>query len=142
MAAARALAIDDVNAVTDWDSTMFDAQLLIADTTAYTVFSPWFPRGGDNLTATLDIIKSTGATVEVRVYTKNSETSGPGTDADTAIFAVGSARGQFPASWTTGGVTPGTSSLLELARYQFDISGTEGSWVLFRMLAPVWFDEV
>jgi len=30
----------------------------------------------------------------------------------------------------------------ELVRYGFEVSGTAGDWVLFRMLPPVWFDSV
>lgn len=53
---------------------MFEAQMLITTGADYSVYSPWFPRGGDNLRATLEVVKrGTAATVTVRIFTKNTE---------------------------------------------------------------------
>ena len=59
---------------------MFEAQLLMVEST---VFSPWFPRGGDGVRATLDVVKISGATIKVELFTKNSEDTGDGDNADT-----------------------------------------------------------
>ena len=34
------------------------------------------------------------------------------------------------------------SDLKDLVRFKFVASNNSGDWVMFRMLAPVWFDEV
>jgi hypothetical protein len=116
---------------------MFEAQLLIAkgDGNDYSVFSPWMPRGGDNLTATLEVIERDSATLTVRVFTKNSEDVGAGSDADVSKTISGGAAGRSDETWS--GV------LKELVRYKFTVSSeTAGQWILFRMLSPVWFDDV
>ena len=126
---------------------MFEAQLLNAGSE---VFSPWFPRGGDNLKATLDVIEwdATGGavTLTVDVYTKSSETPGNGAIADNSGPPPGSqikvlssdtpATGRFSDVWPVG-LTPGIN---ELVRYKFKVDN--GDSVLFRMLPAVWFDSV
>lgn len=121
--------------------SMFDSQLLIATGSAYSVFSPWFPRGGDILRATAEVtmIYGTNAKLTVRVFTKNSETTGDGVDVDTAVTAdiERTAAGRETKEWSGG-----TTGLLELVRYKFTIEGNAGAFVLFRMLTPVWLDAV
>jgi hypothetical protein len=46
------------------------------------VLSPWFPRQGNSVRMTLDVTQINAATIEVRVFTKNSEDAGDGADAD------------------------------------------------------------
>ena len=117
---------------------MFEAQMLITTGTDYSVFSPWFPRGGDNLRATLEVVKrGTAATVTVRVFTKNTEDTGDGTDADSVTIA-GGAPGRTVAEWATGA----SKGVKELVRYKFTVSGNAADWTLFRMLPAVWFDSV
>jgi hypothetical protein len=118
---------------------MFDAQLMITGTEVY---SPWFARGGDNLTATVEVVDAAASVVlEVEVYTKNSDTKGDGAEASAGTVSLTQAgAGPDSATWTGGSLTPG---LLELVRYKFKVTGSSGSaWVLFRMRAPVWFDTV
>lgn len=123
---------------------MFEAQLLIAKETAYSVFSPWFPRGGESVIATLDVVAVDGAAnlLTVELYSKNSEQSGDGQDAE-ASTSIGSdaTPGRKAATWDAND-SSNPADILELVRYKFTISDSAGKWVLFRMLPPVWFDAV
>ena len=120
---------------------MFEGQLLIKSSTA--VYSPWMPRQGDYIRATVDLIarKGTTGSLKVQLFTKNHEDPGNGTDVDSTTpteISAGSV-GQSSATWTpTTGI-----GLEELVRYRFetDSLGTD-EWVVFRMLAPVWWDAV
>jgi hypothetical protein len=118
---------------------MFDAQLLFpgsSPATGIKVYSPWFPRQGDSLRATAEMVHVNGATLKVTVFTKNPEDTGDGTNADAGTTITLAAAGRSTAEWTSG-----TATLKELVRYRFEVTGTLVSdWVLFRMLAPVWFD--
>lgn len=120
---------------------MFDAQLLFPGSnpgTGIRVFSPWFPRQGDSVRMTLEVVQINAATLEAEVFTKNTEDAGDGTDADTATSIVASAVGRTTTEWTSG-----TASLLELVRYRFIVTGSNVTdWILFRMLSPVWFDSL
>lgn len=120
---------------------MFDAQTIFGGTTVY---SPWFPRGGDYLRATVEAIKLTAAGLEVRVFTKKQEDTTSGADVDS------SASGKIATTGTTAGqiIThewgPDTGNgINELVRYEFKNTASSSSdWILFRMLPPVWFDAV
>jgi len=120
---------------------MFDAQLLFPGAspgTGIKVYSPWFPRQGDSLRATAELVHVNGATLKVTVFSKNTEDTGDGTNADAGTTITLAAAGRTTAEWTSG-----TATLKELVRYRFEVTGTLVSdWVLFRMLAPVWFDSV
>ena len=114
------------------DAVMFEAQMLFK---GCTVYSPWFPRRGDNVIITLDFIARSGTTVAVSLFTKNTEDPGDG----------GLVAGGPVISTTSLTQTPYTQTgeLLELVRYQFEVTGTNAyDWALFRMLPPVWFDTV
>lgn len=112
---------------------MFEAQLLVASGEGTLVFSPWFPRQGDNATFTLEVVATNGVELDVQVFTKNVEDPGDGTPVLGGAIAL-SAPGISRGAW-------GPDTLLELVRYQFVARG-EGLWVLFRMLPPVWCDSV
>jgi len=120
---------------------VFDAQLLFCGSvpaTGIMVYSPWIPRGGDSLRATVDIVQVNGATLKIEVFSKNSEDTGDGTNADAATNISSGATGRSTAEWTSG-----TATLKELVRYRFKVTGaTVSDWVLFRMLTPVWFNSV
>ena len=116
---------------------MFEAQYLMTkdSSTGIVVFGPWFPRGGDNMRATIDILDAIGATITVAAYHKNRDDTGDGTSLATlfsAITAIGRSNAE-------------TKALKELVRYVYtvkaSVSNTLG-WVAFRMLAPVMFDTV
>jgi hypothetical protein len=112
---------------------MFDAQLLMAiPDEGCQVFSPWFPRGGDFLRATLEIVASGGANLDVEIFTKNNEDTGNGTPVPAPAISR-TAKGRYDEEW-------GPDQLLELVRYRFTATGDTAQWVLFRMLPPVWFD--
>ena len=108
---------------------MFEAQYLPA---GVSVLSPWFPRQGDFLKATVDLVSRTGSgEITVEVATKKKEDPGSGTVV--AGQLVSSGIGQDSKQW-------GPDVLEDLVRYKF--TAPIGNWVLFRMLAPVWFDAV
>lgn len=118
---------------------MFEAQYLFNNESVY---SPWFPRRGDNVLVTLDLIAISGGKLDVQLFTKNTEEAGDGTDSDGggATIIDTSAIGRTTLEWQSSALTPG---LLELCRYKFSWnSGAAGSRALFRMLPPVWFDTV
>lgn len=119
---------------------MFDSQLFFPGVggAALSVYTPWFPRGGDNMIVTIDVTQRMASQLTIRVFTKNSEDTGDGTDADVGTSIVATATGRSSAEWTSG-----TATLKELVRYKYTVQSTgtgAGDWTLFRMLAPVWFD--
>ena len=112
---------------------MFEAQLLIAKTADYKIYSPWFPRQGDNVTVTLERVEVDGGSLSAQAVTKNSEDAGNGTAIGSVITVDGT---------KSVDTTDVTGEAKELVRYEFTMSGDPGNWVLFRMLPPVWFDTV
>jgi hypothetical protein len=117
---------------------MFEAQYLFYSDSVY---SPWFPRRGDNVLVTLDLIAISGGQLVVQLFTKNTENSGDGNDADvggtTKIDT--STVGRTTVQWLST-LTPG---LLELCRYKFSWDhASAGARAFFRMLPPLWFDSV
>lgn len=115
---------------------MFDAQLLFAPNAepGLEVFSPWFPRRGDYVRVTVDIVAVEDATLTIELATKNSEDTGDGSVIATSMSAA--SVGRVDEEW-------GPDELEELVRYKFTALGeTSDAWVLFRMLTPVWFDAV
>lgn len=108
---------------------MIDARLLMAGSAVYT---PWVPRGGDNLRATLDVVDlGTSGEITVSVWTKNSEDTGDGSDANGSVSITRSSVGRTTQEWE--------GDAKEWVRYKIVVNG---NWVLFRMLEPVWFDTV
>lgn len=120
---------------------MFPAQYLFKGAS---VFSPWMPRGGDNLRVTAQLVDNTQpgggnkTKLEVRVFEKNSEDTDNGEDADISTVI------SLDDPTTAGGIgVDEWNGLEELVRYKFTCVGDgEADYVLFRMLPPVWFDAV
>ncbi len=111
---------------------MFVAQLLIEKSATYSIFSPWFPRQGDNMIVTADVAELDGGSFTLQVFTKDSETPGDGTQvgSDKTVNAAGQASETI-------------TGLNELVRYKYNVDNTQsGDWILFRMLPPVWYDTV
>lgn len=113
---------------------MFEAQYLYKGSSV-SVYSPWMRRGGDSLIATVDVIAITSTTtLTVTVFTKENEAEGSGTvvTGSTAATAAGRSDGAF------------NGTLKDLVRYKFSATEEEESDdpALFRMLDPVWFDDV
>jgi len=111
---------------------MFEGQMLF---TGNQVYSPWMRRGGDNVIIALDLIARAGTTLEVSLYTKNTEDTGDGVLVGGGALISASAVGQTPYNQV--------GELLELVRYRFKVAGTNVyDYVLFRMLPPNWYDTV
>ena len=116
---------------------MFQAQLLIVGVNGATtkVYSPWFPKGGDNLRVSAELVAVDGGTLTVKVYTKAKAQTSDGTlvtpaSSNIALSAVGRDTKEY-------------TGLNELVRYAFECSGSAaGKWALFRALNPVFFDTI
>jgi hypothetical protein len=112
---------------------MFEAQILISTGTGYSVYSPWFVRGGDNALIELEVLQSVGDPVlTAEVATKENDAAGAGTVVGNSAQVTG-----------TGSTTATQTNVLkDFVRYKFTISGDAGDWVLFRMKPIEWFNAV
>ena len=120
---------------------MFEAQYVHYSDGANTVlYSPWYPKGGGNARFTLDLVQQQDADILVQVCTKTTEETGEGPN----LVAMTPSTATSTMGQTTYKTT-GDATILELVRYKFTVgppdTETDG-YVLFRMLAPVWFDDV
>lgn len=109
---------------------MFQGQYLFDGESFY---SPWTPRRGDNLRHSAELLAQlNGSQVLIQVYHKNTEDTGPGTATSGDLNLT-----------TLGTGTAESTGLKELVRFRFTCTGTRfGDYVVFRTLAPVWFDDV
>ena len=105
---------------------MFQGQLL---NTGDVVYSPWMPRGGDNAIFHVEYIDG-GATLDIGIVDKNSDTTGNGTEVATFTQLTAAGIGSKP-----------VSGLKELVRFKFTAGGASGT-VLLRTLTTVWYDAV
>jgi len=112
---------------------MFHAQLLKSGSNVY---GPWIERKGDNLIARADAVDlAVGATLTVRLFTKNIEDTGNGDEVWSGTTIQLTSPGRGVARWlSNSGI-----GIKELVRYKFEPSS---GWALFRMLDPVWYDSV
>lgn len=117
---------------------MIDATLLFKGTTVY---SPWFPRKADMLRVTAECVARLGATITVKLYTKNEEETGDGDPVDESVtIALNTAGQRTTAEWKTVAMKEGVQQLL---RFRYEVTGTNDTdWTLFRLLPAVWFDAV
>jgi hypothetical protein len=83
-----------------------------------TVYSPWIPRGGDNLTYSADLIAQNTSELKVEVYTKNPEDIGDG-DLITATEGSMTSSGLGPFSETISSTKTATEGIEELVRFKF-----------------------
>ncbi|MBK8977638.1 MAG: hypothetical protein IPM29_17145 [Planctomycetes bacterium] len=123
---------------------MIDAQLLIKASSAYSLFSPWFARQGDYVRISGELVANSGSTIQIELFTKNSETVGDGQTVDSETTLALSTVG-VPATQEFGPNASSNSAqgILELVRYKITITGgSAGDWAMYRLLAPVWFDAV
>jgi len=97
------------------------------------VFSPWLSREADNAIFSYEIIKSGGTpTFTVTVWHKNEEDTGEG-DSLTATFSeIVSGSGIYAATVT---------GLKELVRFEYDVTGSPGDYILFRMLESTAYNK-
>lgn len=114
---------------------MFQAQYLPGGTTIY---SPWFPRGGDYMVATVEVAAAdaAGTVLTVQVLSKDKSDFGDGLALTTPTFTQ---TGAGRTSVTFGGTTA-AAGMKDLVRFSF--SCPSAKWVLFRMLPPSWFDAI
>jgi hypothetical protein len=121
---------------------MIDGTLIFQGTT---VFSPWFPRGGDFVTVTAELIAKSGGTLKIELFHKNANDPGDGANVDTAgtpksiTFNNPTPPVRTSTDWAKSATIAG---LKELVRYKFTMTGSGSEWMLFRMLPPVWYDKV
>jgi hypothetical protein len=110
------------------------------------LFSPWFTRQGDYGTFTLEVTAQGGTSpvLTVKLFHKNSDDVGDGADVDsvTPTKITGNTVGRFPQTWPVMTASSPTKGLKTMVRYQYTLSGTGTCFATFRMLAPVWFDNV
>jgi hypothetical protein len=124
-----------------------------------TIYSDWFPRGGDNMIfraqrlAVVDSASPDAVTVTITVYTKNShDTTGPGLpvkntdvtgDPDYAIvLSAGSEEIEQTIIVSGDSETAPVDGLLELVRFKcVCANGNADASVLFRIFPPVFFDQ-
>lgn len=121
---------------------MIDGTLIFQGTTVY---SPWFPRGGDFVVVTAELVAKSGSTpsLKIELYHKDSSDTGDGDNVDSAgtpknitLTTVGRTSTDWAASGTISGFK-------ELVRYKFTMSGSGGNdWSLYRLLPPQWYDTV
>ena len=119
---------------------MIDGTLLFKGTT---VFSPWFPRQADMLRVTAECIAVNGATITIKLYTKNRADPGDGNQVDAGgggTVITLSAPGRSTAEFK---YVPAQEGVEEMLRFQFAVTGTDATdWILYRLLPAVWFDAV
>lgn len=107
---------------------MFESQYLFGTNSVY---SPWMSRSGDNVIVTVDVVENDSSGIVIELFEKNSEDTGPGLAHPDGSFTTTSLRGDMT-----------YKKVKELVRYKFTAQGTLSNRVLFRMLSPVWFDDV
>jgi hypothetical protein len=107
------------------------------------IYSPWFSRCGDYLRATVDLVASRSIGLRVLAMTKNETSTGDGSVVDVSTLIQIASPGRQTAEWN-----PSTGvGLRELVRYRFSTyipspPLSSDPFVVFRMLAPCWFDAV
>jgi hypothetical protein len=105
-----------------------------------TVLSPWIDRRSDNLRSVIDVIAlSSAQEMVVGLYTKDLTDPGDGIAVDSNTRLEITSSGLRLQEW---GSTTGVG-LKELVRYRFATAGgTDSTFIVFRMLPPVWFDTI
>jgi hypothetical protein len=101
-------------------------------------YGRWFGREGDNVRLTLDV-SALGASAQITVslYSKNVSDPGDGAPVDPSVDIDLSTVGRVEGEWSLPS-TDNNLELKELVRYKCTVAG---SWVMFRLLPPVWFDS-
>ena len=105
-------------------------------------YTPWFPRGGNQMTVTFEVISLVGAgvSVDVLVQTKNSEESDDVGNASNmgTLNAAATGAHTFNAGQLLSSANP---SLHELVRYKVTVNGNAGDGVFMRFQNPSWLDN-
>lgn len=106
---------------------MYIGKVLVKDQSAYT---PWIARQADNAVFTWEKIQEiAGTSVDVTVYTKKKEDSGPG-----ALYSM---------SWSSSGSFRYATfkALDEMIRFKIAASGGLAGGVV-RILPATWFNDI
>ena len=107
-----------------------------------TIYSDWYPRGGDNLILRTENIDSNGSpTVTIKVYTKNDDETGDGdiilSDAVTGdewSLSLASTDSIKTGLLTSGKSTSGIDGMKQQVRLVVEITGTgTDTWMLARV---------
>jgi len=113
-----------------------------------TLYSAWFPRGGDYAVFRAQLIDKAGSgspEIVTTVYHKNKEDAGDGsilqvgggsTDVE-IVLTDGMGNGQI-VSADTGNYSSEEAPLKELVRLKFACTG---NWMRFQMLQPAWYNK-
>ncbi|MBK8099554.1 MAG: hypothetical protein IPK26_20790 [Planctomycetes bacterium] len=112
--------------------------LVTAGAKTVKVRSPWFPRGADNAVFTYEEIETVGApSFGVSVFHRSVDDTGNG------VAATGEGSGWSAVSGSNFKYRR-YNGLKEMVRFEFELSGETETMdaVLYRMLAPTWFDKV
>jgi hypothetical protein len=126
---------------------MFDSQTIIATGTGATttLYSPWFPRGGDHAIFGLEVQawsqSDPDTKLKIEVYHKKREESGDGALAGSAsdkieIASNASEPWRSTRDW-------GSVGFYDLVRFKITFTADSSTqWAIFRILAPIWYDSV
>jgi hypothetical protein len=118
---------------------MIDATLLFKGAS---VFTPWFPRQGDVVRVTAECVVVSGATLTIRLFGKNSDDPGDGTDLDSGTTIALSTPGQVSAEWKNPS-PPTLGVVKQLVRFKLSVAGSNATdWILYRILPACWFDAL
>ena len=111
-------------------------------------YTDWQPRGGDGAILRGQVISefkdgATGITVEIKVYTKNSEAT---TNQDgTAISGFqldldGTSNAVIEEIFEPAGAGAGVKEEIRFKVYTNATDGTDGDWLLLRTFGLLWFE--
>ncbi|MFO1052761.1 MAG: hypothetical protein U1F36_11150 [Planctomycetota bacterium] len=97
-----------------------------SDTTKY--YGYWMPRGGDQGTFAVEVIRASNSGFQVFIQTRDSDSD------DASATTLGSAQ-----ALTTAGITKWTvSGAKEWVRYVIEPTGSNTPVLQFQFLAPQW----
>ena len=121
---------------------MFEAQTIyMQGGTATTLKGPWQRRGADFGRFTLELVNasstSSGLLMVTNIFHKNESDAGEGALTGSGMVRTGANLASAPRV-----TVDYTAGFKELWRYVFVIAGTGTDWAQFRMLEPVWYDEL
>jgi hypothetical protein len=120
------------------DFSLGDSSVVFLPTGAG-VYSDWTDRIADNVICTLDVVEVSGMTLTVKLFSKNRDEVGDGTEVDSTRKITATTIGRKTQEW---GSDTGTG-LKELVRVKAVTTSVAFSpSISFRMLGNCWFDSV
>ena len=114
---------------------MYPGQWIHTAAGKVTLWSPWFPRAADDAIFTYEEMVNDGGTLVVKVFGKDTEEPGDGTEVTGSSFSQISGTNFYKTAVVAG--------MPELVRFRYELTRDEAdpASVLFRMLSPTWFDQ-